>query len=274
MQRRRFGWALAALAVAACFGCAREDAHTDSSVGDAGTAEREVVVFAASSLQDAFTRLEASFRTAHPGVEVKLSFAGTQQLRTQVEHGASFDVFAAADSLQALALARANHLAPLTTFAENEPVVVVAPDAASRIERFGDLPKIERLVVGAPEVPIGRYTLEVLERASTDLGEDFRRQVEARIVSRELNVRQVLAKVMLGEAQAGVVYRSDALSAKTPVRVLEIPREYNVVARYPIAVAVRATHPRLARAWVDHVTSPAGRAVLTAAGFRVPEKSP
>jgi molybdate transport system substrate-binding protein len=273
MKRRTFGFALVVL-VAAGFGCARDDAPADASVVDAGTAEREVVVFAASSLQDAFTRLETSFRTAHPGVEVKLSFAGTQQLRTQVEHGASFDVFAAADSVHALALARANHLAPLTTFAENEPVVVVAPDAAGPIRTFAELPTIERLVVGAPEVPIGRYTLEVLERASKDLGEDFRRQVEAKIVSRELNVRQVLSKVTLGEARAGVVYRSDALTAKSPVRVVEIPSQYNVVARYPMAVATRAAHPRLARAWVDHVTSPAGRAVLTAAGFRIPENSP
>jgi molybdate transport system substrate-binding protein len=242
------------------------------SAGDSGVAEREVVVFAASSLQDAFGRIAASFRREHPSVEVKLAFAGSQQLRTQIEHGASFDVLASADGVGAVPLVRANYLGALATFAENEPVIVVAPGAASVVRALSDLPKVERLVVGTPEVPIGRYSLEILDRASSELGEDFRRRVEARVASRELNVRQVLSKVLLGEAEAGIVYRSDALTAKGPLRIVEIPASFNVVARYPIAVAARAPHPRLARAFVDFVRSPAGRAVLMAAGFGVPGK--
>ena len=87
-------------------------------------------------------------------------------------------------------------------FAETEPVVVVAPAAAGLVRKLADLQNVERLVVGTREVPIGRYTLELFDRASAELGEDFHRRVEAKIVSRELNARQVLSKVLLGEAQA------------------------------------------------------------------------
>jgi molybdate transport system substrate-binding protein len=266
MTRRALGAAILALALSAAGGCN----CSESGQGDAAV-ERELVVFAASSLQDVFTALSASFREKHPGVEVKFSFAGTQQLRTQIEHGASFDVFAAADSVHALTLVHSNHLRPSSTIAENEPVIVVAPSASALVRQLADLPHVDRLVIGSREVPIGRYTLEVLERATRELGHDFRRQVESKVVSRELNVRQVLSKVLLGEAQAGVVYRSDALTAKGRVTLVEIPRRLNVVARYPIAVAVKAPHPGLARAWVDFMRSAEARAALSAAGFRVPE---
>jgi molybdate transport system substrate-binding protein len=267
VNRRALVGALLSLALGSAAACRR----SKTASGDAAR-ERELVVFAASSLEGAFTSLASSFRAAHPGVEVKLSVAGTQQLRVQIEHGATFDVFAAADSINALALVRSRHLGQLWTFAQNELVIVVSPAAAGVVRRLGDLPKVERLVVGAPEVPIGRYTLEVLDRATAELGEEFRRRVEARIVSRELNVRQVLSRVVLGEAQAGIVYRSDAVLAKGRVLVVEIPKPPNAVAHYPIAVAARAPHPHLARAWVDLARSPSGRSVLTAAGFGVPEQ--
>jgi molybdate transport system substrate-binding protein len=246
-----------------------------SSAGSSNTSveERELIVLAAASLEEAFTSLAESFRALHPGVEVKLSFAGSRKLLTQIEHGATFDVLASADTASALPLVRDQHLGALSTFAENEPVIVVAPSAAELVLGVADLPRIERLVIGSAELPIGRYTAEVLDRASRELGADFRSRVEAKVVSRELNVRQVLSKVVLGEAQAGIVYRTDALAAKDRVRMVPIPKEFNVIARYPIAVASRAPHPALARAWVDFVRSPDGQAVLSKAGFRSPEKA-
>jgi molybdate transport system substrate-binding protein len=125
--------------------------------------------------------------------------------------------------------------------------------------------------VGAPEVPIGRYTHELLEQAAAGaLGADFRKQVEGHIVSRELNVRQVLAKVTLGEAQAGVVYRTDAKAAAGKVGVVSIPPEVNVIAEYPIAAIAGGPHPQLARAWVAYVMSAEGQRLLRDAGFLAP----
>lgn len=234
----------------------------------------QLVVFAASSLRDAFTALGATFERAHPGVTVTFSFAGTQELRTQLEHGARADVFASADQRHMDALVAASRVSEPVLFARNEPVLVVATESAGTIRGLADLPRASRVIVGGPEVPIGRYTLAVLDRASATLGADFRARVEARVVSRELNVRQVLAKVALGEAQVGVVYRSDAKAAGPSVTVVPIPPDINVVAAYPLAVVTGAAHPDLARAWVALVLSPEGRRALEDAGFSSPEATP
>jgi molybdate transport system substrate-binding protein len=230
-------------------------------------AEGRLVVFAATSLKDAFTRLSADFKRAHAGVEVTFNFAGTQELRTQVEQGAAADVFASADLKHMAELVKAGRVSAPVTFARNEPVIVVAKDSATQIGGIADLKTASQLVMGLPDVPIGRYTLQILDNAAKTLGADFRTRVEANVVSREPNVRQVLAKVSLGEAQAGIVYRTDANAAKDQVVVVTIPPEMNVIAEYPIAVMADAAHPTLARDWVALVVSPEGQAVLSAAGL-------
>ncbi len=233
----------------------------------------KLVVFAAASLRDVFTTMGDRFRSTHPGVELRFNFAGTQKLRTQIEHGAAVDVFASADQRHMNELVRASHVLKPVVFARNEPVMVLANEAAQRIREFSQLASTDSIVIGTPDVPIGRYTLQILDRASTTLGADFRSRVEARVVSRELSVRQVLTKVRLGEAEAGLVYRTDALAAQAftdaqaQVSVVTIPSEINVIAEYPIAVASRTAQPELARAWVEFVLSGAGQEVLRKAGF-------
>lgn len=229
-----------------------------------------VVVFAASSLEGVFTKLAADFRRARPGVEVEFHFGGTQQLRTQVEHGAVADVFASADRRHMDALATAGLVGPAEVFARNEPVLVVSAAGASSIRGLADLPSASRVVLGSEEVPIGGYSTQVLERAQVRFGGDFRARVEARVVSRELNVRQVLMKVAMGEADAGIVYRSDAASVPTGVAVIAIPADLNVVAEYPVAVLRAAPAAALAQAWIDLLLSPPGREALTSAGFVPP----
>jgi molybdate transport system substrate-binding protein len=131
----------------------------------------------------------------------------------------------------------------------------------------------QRIVVGVPEVPVGKYTLQILDNAAHKLGADFRARVEARIVSRELNVRQVLAKVTLGEADAGIVYRTDIGTNRDAVGVVTIPPEMNVIAKYPIAVVRAAAHPKLAQQWVTFILSEQGQGILRGAGFIVPTPS-
>jgi len=263
-RTRPFAWRLAAVVAGllsgSVVGCAAAE-QTEA------TREDSLVVFAASSLRDAFTVIGNDFKRLHPSVAVTFNFAGTQQLRAQIEHGATVDVFAAADRRHMDALVRGALVVGPVVFARNEPVVVVAADADTAIARFDDLPDAARIVIGTREVPIGQYTMEILDRASATLGADFRARVETKVVSRELNVRQVLAKVALGEAQAGIVYRTDALSSQPSVRVVSIPADLNVIAEYPIAVASAAAHPTLARAWLEVVRSAAGQRALLTAGF-------
>ncbi len=261
------GWLAAALLVLVAVGgagCQRQGGHLAAR-------EDKLVVFAAASLREAFTAIGDDLKRGRPGVEIVFNFAGTQELRAQLQHGAGADVFASADRRHMDELVAASEVASPTIFARNELVVVVAKDSgAAALENFADLPNASRIVIGAPEVPIGRYTSEILDRSAARFGADFRARVQAKVVSRELNVRQVLAKVSLGEAQAGFIYRTDAQQALDRVTVLPIPPEVNVIAEYPIAIVTKAAHPVLARAWVDKVLSDAGQRQLRNAGFLGP----
>jgi len=227
----------------------------------------DLVVFEAASLKDVFARLAQRFEKEQPGVKVVANAAGSQELRAQIEHGAAADVFASADRKQMDALAAQGLALAPAVFTCNEPVIVVRPALAGVVKTLADLPRVERIVIGTPEVPIGAYTLQILGKAATKQGPDFPARVQAKVASRELNVRQVLAKVVLGEADAGIVYRTDALTAAGKVRVVDIPPDVNVIAEYPIATLKAAPHRDLARRFVDLVTSPGGAAALREAGF-------
>jgi molybdate transport system substrate-binding protein len=258
----------------ACGGAKPEPAPTPAApappAAAAPTAEDQLVVSAASSLRDAFTSLGDTFKAARPGVAITFNFAGTQELRTQLEHGAQVDVFASADQQHMVALKSAGRVTDVRLFARNEPVIVVASESANKVRGLADLQELQTLVIGVPEVPIGRYTLQILDRASAKLGPNFSEKMLAKVASRELNVRQVLAKVSLGEADAGIVYRTDAQSLKAGenrIAVVDISPEFNVIADYPIAVVAGAPHPTLARAFLEFVQSDAGQQTLQDAGF-------
>jgi molybdate transport system substrate-binding protein len=228
---------------------------------------KELVLFEAASLKGAFAKLAPRFEEDNPGVKVIPNAAGSQELRAQIEHGAAADVMASADRTHMDALAAQGLVLSPSVFTCNELVVVVRTGLAATIKTFADLPRAERIVIGASQVPIGIYTMQVLDKARAKLGTDFPARVQTKVASHELNVRQVLAKVVLGEADAGVVYRSDAATAAGKVAVVAIPPEMNVVAEYPMAALKAAPHPDLARRWIDLVMSPAGATALREAGF-------
>jgi len=238
-----------------------------AAVARAATPPRELVVFEAASLKDVFAKLARHFEKENAGLEVIMNAAGSQDLRAQIEHGAAADVLASADRKHMDALATQGLVVAPSVFTCNEPVVVVRPALAAMIKTLADLPRAERIVIGTPEVPIGSYTLQILDKAAAKLGADFPKRVQAKVASRELNVRQVLAKVALGEADAGVVYRSDAITARGKVEIVAIPPELNVVAQYPIATLKASRHPDLARQFIELVKSAEGVAALRDAGF-------
>jgi molybdate transport system substrate-binding protein len=248
-------------------------APVSTSVRAADAPGRELQVFAAASLRDSFTALAAGFERNHPGVKVRLNLAGSQELRMQIEQGASADVFASAD-VEHMARLRAQQLVePPLMFAHNEPVIVVGKGNPFGVRELRDLRKVKRLVVGTAEVPIGRYTHQILKRYQASGGAaaaDDVKAIGARVVSRELNVRQVLAKVVLGEADAGIVYRSDAAAAAGKVEMVAIDRAANVVAEYPVARLRRSSQPALAEAWIALLRSPEGQRQLSRSGLLPP----
>ncbi|MCA9606594.1 MAG: molybdate ABC transporter substrate-binding protein [Myxococcales bacterium] len=245
--------ALSLLLLAGCDGASAED----------GTRLR---VFAASSLTEAVASLGDAFEAAHPPADVAASFSGSQVLRLQIEEGAPADVFASADRRHMDALVEDGLVADAVVLAENE-LVIVTPEDDSTIQTIEDLPRAERVVIGDPAVPVGRYTGAFLAHGARDLGLAWRRSVESHVVSRETNVRGVRARVEMGEADAAIVYRTDATGVEG-LRIVEIPAAQNVAAEYWIGVVARSPRRALARAFVDFAAGAEGQRALATHGFR------
>lgn len=231
-----------------------------------------LTVFAASSLTDAFTEIEAAFESANPGVDVIYNFGGSSTLATQLAEGAPADVFASANTAQMNVARDAERIAGAPrAFVKNRLVLIVPADNPANITSLRDLANAGvKLVFAATDVPVRDYTDAMLEKLAADpaYGAEYRAAVMANLVSEEDNVRQVSAKVALGEADAGIVYRSDV----TPdivgdVIALPIPDAINTLATYPIAVTDDSANPDLAQAFIDYVLSDAGQETLVNWGF-------
>jgi molybdate transport system substrate-binding protein len=231
-----------------------------------------LTVFAASSLTDAFTEIGRNFEVVHPGITVKFNFAGSQSLRTQIEEGAPADVFASASGREMDAAVAGKFIAEGTPqiFLNNKLVVILPADNPAGLEILKDLanPGI-KIVLAAEEVPVGNYARQSLERMKGSFGADFEDKVLANVVSNEDNVKQVVSKVNLGEADAGIVYVSDII-ALPDLKTIEIPAELNVIAKYPIALLAASEHAELAQAFVDYMLSSEGQVVLQKWGFAPP----
>jgi molybdate transport system substrate-binding protein len=251
-MRNRVVLVVAAILLAAC-GSSSGNASTSPSIG--GT----VSVFAAASLTAAFNALGSSFQGANAGVSMKFNFAGTPTLVTQLEQGASADVFASADTANMDKLKGDGFTAGTPqVFARNKLEIVVAPGNPKGITALADLAKPGVIyITEAPTVPAGKYALLALKMAG----------VTVTPKSLETDVKSVVGKIELGEADAGIVYTTDVTAAGSKVTGVPIPDADNVIAIYPI-VAVKATNnAAAANAFIAYVLSAAGQAKLQSFGF-------
>lgn len=229
-------------------------------------------VFAAASLTDAFTEIGNNFQTANPGVTVTFNFAGSQALRTQIEEGAPADVFASASGKEMETLIANSFVAQdvFQIFLSNKLVVILPADNPAGIDSLEDLTNSGiKIVLAAEEVPVGNYARQSLDLMNGSFGTDFKDKVLANVVSNEDNVKQVVAKVQLGEADAGIVYTSDAVAAPE-LQTIEIPTELNVIAKYPIAPLTESANADLAEEFIAYVLSEDGQAILQKWGFGDP----
>jgi molybdate transport system substrate-binding protein len=230
-------------------------------------------VFAAASLTAAFGELAADFSVTNPGVLIVYNFAGSNQLAQQIVEGAPADVFASANAAQMNVAIEVGRITSGTAqiFVRNQLVVVTPAENPAGITTLQDLARPGVKVVFAAEaVPVGQYSLDFLDKAEAagSLGAGYKEAVLANIVSYEENVRAVLTKVTLGEADAGIVYTSDVtLGASDEVQRMEIPADLNTIASYPIAPLTTSANPVLAQAFIDYVLSPAGQEILVKHGF-------
>lgn len=231
-----------------------------------------LTVFTAASLTDAFTEIGKAIEADNPGTTVIFNFAGSQVLRTQLREGARADVFASADEPTMQGAREDGSIAgDPSIFIHNKLVAIVASQKAGEISRLEDLSRPGvKLTLAQESVPVGNYSRQALTKMENDAtyGAGFSQRTLANLVSQEANVRQVVTKVQLGEADAGIVYSSDVTAAaRAQVEVIDIPDQFNVIARYPIAVTRGAANADGARAFIDYVLSPAGQATLEKHGF-------
>lgn len=244
------------------------------TTNEAAPAEPTILtVFAAASLTEAFTEIGQNFSAVHPGVEVTFNFAGSQQLAQQMGQGAPVDVFASANATQMNVAIDSGRIVTGTqhTFVRNRLVVVTPADNPAGIVALSDLGKAGlKIVLAAKEVPVGQYALDFLDKAAADgsFGAGYKDAVLANVVSYEENVRAVLAKVTLGEADAGIIYSSDvSQEAVSQVQRIDIPDNLNTIARYPIAPLSDSPHAEAAQQFIDYVLSTEGQQLLESYGF-------
>jgi molybdate transport system substrate-binding protein len=226
------------------------------------SASGKIIVFAAASLKKTFTDIGEQFKADHPGTDVEFSFAGSSDLVTQLTQGAQADVFASADTKNMDKAAKAGLLAGKPVdFASNTLTIAVAPGNPKQIKSFQDLTRPGlAVVVCAPQVPCGSATKKVEDATDVKLAP----------VSEESSVTDVLNKVTAGQADAGLVYVTDAKGVGDKVTAVAFPESAGAVNTYPIAALKGSKNPELARTFIDAVLSAAGQKTLSAAGFAKP----
>jgi molybdate transport system substrate-binding protein len=235
---------------------------SSSSPSQSSQASGSIVVFAAASLKPAFTKISQQFKTDNPGSGVDFDFGGSSDLATQLTQGATADVFASADTAQMDKVTKAGLLAGNpTNFASNTLVIVTAAGNPKQVGSFGDLgkPGLSVVICQRP-VPCGAATQRLEDSTGVHLNP----------VSEELNVTDVLNKITTGQADAGLVYVTDARSAGDKVTTVNFPEAAGAVNVYPIGALKKAPQPTLAQKFVALVTSDTGQNILAQFGFAKP----
>ncbi|WP_031156937.1 molybdate ABC transporter substrate-binding protein [Streptomyces erythrochromogenes] len=233
---------------------------TGSAAPSASAApQANLTVLAASSLTDVFKTAGEAYQKSHPGTKVTFSFAGSQELAAQVKQGAPADALVTADTKTMDGLKAETGEAKI--IAKNRLVIAVGKGNPFKIEDLKDLADTKvKVVLAAPEVPVGRYSKQILDA----------QKVEVKPVSQEPNVRAVLSKVELGEADAGLVYKTDSAKSGDKVVTVEIPDDQNAVASYPAATLKQSKNAEAAAAFVAWLSTPEAQKILQDAGFQQP----
>jgi molybdate transport system substrate-binding protein len=252
--------ALAAIGAASALlltGCSATSAPAGQSA-----APETLTVLAAASLTETFTALGEQFEADHPGVSVKLNYAGSSDLAQQIVNGAPADVFAAASdaTMKTVTDAKLTAATPVT-FAKNVLQIATPPGNPKKIATFADLAEPDlKVVVCAPQVPCGAAAQKIEKATNTTI----------KPVSEEADVKSVLSKVQTGDADAGLVYVTDVNSAGDEVQGVSFPEASQASTNYPIAVLKNAPAADLANQFVTMVTGAQGRKALEQAGFAKP----
>lgn len=242
-----------------------------SMISAQGQQERTLTIYAATSLTDAFERLASEFLGSYPDSEFVLNFASSSKLAAQLLAGAPADIFASANSSQMELVVADGRISEdaVQSFATNRLVLIVPVDNPAEIAGIEDLGrKSLLLVLAVTGTPIRDYTDAMLDSHNSVYGDDFSERVLDNLVSEESNVRQVVARIALGEADAGIVYQTDVTDeVRGDVITIPIEDRHNQMATYPIATLDDAALPEFSETFIAFVRSEAGQSILRELGF-------
>jgi molybdate transport system substrate-binding protein len=247
-------------------GCVGEQAQSEKNKTD-------LTVFAAASLTGAMTDIAKDYEALHPDVHIVTNFDGSQALRTQIEQGAYADVFLSANTKHMNALRDQGLMEndTISLFARNKLTVIVPVGNPANITTLKDLARPgTRLVIGTKDVPIGDYARQILKKMANDsaYGSGYQDAVLKNVMSEETTVTFVVAKVQLGEADAGIVYESDVTPEnRDKISMIPIPDTFNVIAEYPGGVLAQSGKNAEARKFLSYLTTDGGQTVLARYGF-------
>ena len=252
--------------------CAPQALPTPTTAPTETAAPKTLTVLAAASLTDSFKEIGQLFESQNPGVTVTFSFGGSQTLAQQLDQGAPADVFASASKkyMDAAVTSMRVNQADSQTFVTNRLVVIFPKDNPAGLKTLQDLAKPGlKLDLADKSVPVGQYALDFLDKALQDPTFDakFKDNVLKNVVSSETDVKAVLSKISIGEADAGIVYITDFQVDADKLGKLDIPDTLNTIATYPIAPIADSKNADLAKAFVALVLSPEGQAIMAKYGF-------
>lgn len=243
-------------------------ACSDKSEINTGKESQEITVFAAASLTESLKEIVEEFKRINPDSNIQLNLSSSSRLRVQIEQGVQADIYLSANKRHYEILREKGFVAEGKNFLSNTMVVVVPRDNPANINNLIDLTKQCKLVVAQKEVPAGSYALQVLNNLEEKFGTDYKEKVLENVVSRENNVKQVLAKVIIGEADAAFVYSSDITpGVKGKVKLLQIPDEYNVKASYWAAILKGSQNKDNVKAFYEFLTGEKGQEIFKKYGF-------
>ncbi len=268
MRRNVVTWvAVVLLAGLVATGCGSDSDSTSSSSTsstEASDVTGAITVSAAASLTEAFTEIGADFQKENPDASATFNFGSSGTLATQIQQGAPADSFASADEANMDKLVTAGLIAgDPTVFARNRLVIVTKPGNPEQVQGLGDLAGLGVVSLCGPEVPCGKYADQILATAAVTIPTER--------ITRGQDVKTTLGAVTTGDADAAIVYVTDAKSAGDAVDTVTIPDAQNVIAIYPIGVVAAGTNQPTTRAFIDFVTGSKGQATLRSFGFLAPD---
>ncbi len=253
--------AAAVLTLAACGSSSGSSGFTSPSSSSSSSVSGSITVFAAASLKESFGAIGKAFEAANPGTTVTFNFGASSTLATQITQGAPADVFASASTKTMDTVTAAGAASDPTTFAVNTMEIATPNPQKVPVSALADLASASvKTVVCQKDVPCGAAAVKLFEQ----------NKLTVKPVSEEADVKAVLTKVELGEADAGIVYVTDVKAAGDKVVGVTIPTDQNVTTKHPIATIKDSKNAATAAAFMAYVLSPEGQKVLADAGFSAP----